>query len=53
MKELNKMNEALRSLLSKNNVLGETECKLHELGIEIGNKTLPEVLNEVKSLYVK
>jgi hypothetical protein len=47
------MNEALRSLLSRNNRLDETKVKLHELGIEIGDKTLLEVLNEVKSLYVK
>jgi hypothetical protein len=47
------MDENLRSLLSGNNVLGQTESKLNELGIDIGDKTLLEVLNEVKSLYVK
>lgn len=47
------MNEELRSLLSRNNRLGETEAKLNELGIEIGNKTLAEVLDEVRSLYIK
>lgn len=47
------MNEELRSLLSRNNRLSETETKLHKLGIDIGNKTLSEVLDEVRSLYIK
>jgi hypothetical protein len=47
------MNEVLKSLLTRNNRLDQTEVKLHELGIEIGDKTLSEVLNEVKSLYIK
>jgi hypothetical protein len=47
------MNEELRSLLSRNNVLGETEVKLNELGINIGDKTLSQVLDEVRALYSK
>jgi hypothetical protein len=47
------MNEELKTILTRNNRFGETEMKLNELGIDIGNKTLSEVLNEVKSKYVK
>lgn len=47
------MNEELRTILTRNNRLGETESKLNELGIDIGNKTLSQVLNEVRSKYIK